>query len=202
MLLVFLNAWAMNLEFGPETRNLNPRGVRKRQGGRRVAKGEWVGCLKLILSHTLGVGPPACLTLDYSDLTGSTLFVTERHWESKKEQFTEPQEYRKKLKLWREIHVTGHAYSEWFINICPFVFCNFYQPEYLYFLDNVLFTRISQIHGCWHTIKKTFIWHQTPTCRFASLWEPQSIFSCYLRLTVFQSHSCCGIKWTLWLYDS
>lgn len=27
-------------DFGPETRNLNPRGVRKRQGGKRVAKGE------------------------------------------------------------------------------------------------------------------------------------------------------------------
>lgn len=52
MLLVFLTAWEMNLEFGPETRNLNPRGLEWDRAGKGWQRGsEWVVLSRFYLTH-------------------------------------------------------------------------------------------------------------------------------------------------------
>lgn len=109
MLLVFLTAWEMNLEFGPETRNLNPRGLEGDRAGEGWQRGsewavlswfyltywEWVHQLASLWTIQTLLEAPCSLRKDFG---GAKKGRSQRHSSRKRSRNSE-ERY-----MWRDVH--------------------------------------------------------------------------------------------------
>lgn len=109
MLLVFLTAWEMNLEFGLETRNLNPRGLEGDRAGEGWQRGsEWAVSSWFYLTHWEWVDQLASLWI-IQTLLEAPCFLREDFWGQKKDRSPSHRSRGRSRNseeryMWRDVH--------------------------------------------------------------------------------------------------